>query len=114
MRTGSIIPYMKLVILWPVVFAAAAAPYTIALEPESKGYRSNWRHFAVVVPLTQFLILCSVPKLVASLTSASITWFEQLVVVAIGTFISTALVIRFSSSKEDSFLSFLVVSGSMI
>lgn len=79
-------------IVWPLVFIAAVIPFIVKLSPVEDGYSKNVLHFAVIHPITQLLILSSVPKLLTTITGAKISILEQLIAVGIGGFASTALV----------------------
>lgn len=80
--------------MWPMVFSAALAPFLFKLKPVEDGYSQNVLHYAVITPVTQILILSSVPKLLTTITGAKISLLEQLLAVGIGSFASTALVMQ--------------------
>ncbi|CAD7695865.1 unnamed protein product [Ostreobium quekettii] len=79
----------KALLIWPLALLAAFSPYLIPLRNHEGGYRRNWQHFALMMPITQMLILSSVPELAQAVGGIQLTVLEQALTVLIGTMFAT-------------------------
>ena len=85
-----------MLVIWPLTFVAVFLPFLIPMRDPHGDYQRNWPHFALLMPLTQMLILSSVPELVQVVGGFEVALSEQVMVVAIATTAATTPVSSFA------------------
>ncbi|GMH33340.1 hypothetical protein BSKO_01174 [Bryopsis sp. KO-2023] len=91
-KEREVAPFVKMGLLWPMLFCATVIPYMIPQRSVRETFSENWKHFALVHPITQVLIFSSVPKLITTVAGVTISTCDQIFAVAMGAFASTGLV----------------------